>query len=85
VDRAAVRDVPPVRRAVRVLIDTKGLVDTYRLLEEGLHAANVRHEERSALLLGAIDRAGGDPYPDNSAKADSPGRSASGSISSANP
>jgi hypothetical protein len=61
---------------------------TYRLLEEGLHAANVRHEERSALLLGtsqARDRAGGDPYPDNSAKADSPGRSASGSISSANP
>jgi hypothetical protein len=41
------------------LFDTKGLVDTYRLLEEGLHAANVRHEERSALLLGAIDRAGG--------------------------
>jgi hypothetical protein len=40
------------------LFDTKGLVDTYRLLEEGLHAANVRHEERSALLLGTIDRAG---------------------------
>jgi hypothetical protein len=41
------------------LFDTKGLVDTYRLLEEALHVANVRHEERSALLLGAIDRAGG--------------------------
>jgi hypothetical protein len=40
------------------LFDTRGLVDSWRLLELALHDANVRHEERSALLLGAIDRAG---------------------------
>jgi hypothetical protein len=41
------------------MFDTRGLVDTWRLLEQALHDANVHHAERNALLLTAIDRAGG--------------------------
>jgi hypothetical protein len=53
------REPFPTHVDVRFLADTAELRDTYALLEWALRDANVAHEQQHALLVGAIDRAGG--------------------------